>query len=203
MSTGEIVPVEVAVKRNSKSITIRPKFSPKRKISVSKPWHTSDGKVKSFLETKRAWLEKNFAENKIVDLQIGDKITILDNEYTIAHPSRARLARTAQQKFLAYAKKRIAEYSAAIGKKPAKLTIRDTSSRWGSCSEDGNLCFSFRLAFAPEPVARYIIAHEMAHMLHFDHSPKFWAEVARIYGPGWQRQRDWLTKNGQTLYKYL
>ncbi|MCL2629645.1 MAG: M48 family metallopeptidase [Alphaproteobacteria bacterium] len=203
MPNGEEIPIEITVRRGSKNIVIRPKFSPARRISVSKPWHASNSSVMEFLERKRSWLENAFAKNEKQEIAVGGKVMILDEEHIVQHPSRARLERFVKQKFLEYAKRRVAEYGGAIEKKPSRITVRDTSSRWGSCSAAGALSFSFRLAFAPEYVARYVIAHEMAHLLHFDHSPRFWADVGRIYGPGWQRAKDWLTKNGQTLHKYL
>ncbi|MDR0319513.1 MAG: M48 family metallopeptidase [Rickettsiales bacterium] len=203
MSTGEAIPIEIITRKNTRSITIRPKFSPKRKIAVSRPWHTTDATIKKFLESKMPWIEKNFAKNPHAVLCAGDKVKILGKEVVMEHATRGRQARAIQKIFEAYAKKQVAKYSVEIGKKACKITIRDTSSRWGSCSVDGSLSFSFRLAFAPESVARYIIAHEMAHLLYFDHSPKFWACVGKIYGSGWKRQKDWLAKNGQSLYKYL
>ena len=60
-----------------------------------------------------------------------------------------------------------------------KVFIKNLKSRWGSCSERGNLNFNYRILFLPLPVADYIIAHELCHLREFNHSPKFWALVAQ------------------------
>jgi predicted metal-dependent hydrolase len=86
---------------------------------------------------------------------------------------------------------------------PARIAIRDTSSRWGSRSSTGSISFSWRLALAPYEVMRYVIMHELAHIKHMDHSPHFWATVAQLYGPGVGRAKLWLSKNGQSLHRYF
>lgn len=86
-----------------------------------------------------------------------------------------------------------------VGARPlAAVTLRDTRSRWGSCTAAGRLMFSWRLAMAPPEVLDYVAAHEVAHLLHLDHSPAFWDRVALLH-PGWQARRDWLRRNGQEL----
>jgi len=86
---------------------------------------------------------------------------------------------------------------------PRHITLRDTQSRWGSCSTTGNMSFSWRLAFAPYDVMRYVVMHELAHTKHMDHSPEFWTTVGKLYGFGVERAKRWLSKNGQTLHKYF
>ncbi|MBK4215420.1 M48 family metallopeptidase [Paracoccus caeni] len=78
------------------------------------------------------------------------------------------------------------------------LVLRDTRSRWGSCSHDGRLMFSWRLAMAPPEVLDYVAAHEVAHLAQMDHSPRFWATVGRLM-PEYERHRGWLRKNGSDL----
>lgn len=194
------IPVEITTKRNLKNIVIRPKITPRRMIAISKPWHASEARALEFLESKRAWLERFFAKSGPAEIRVGDKVMICGEEYEIVHESRARLERVARSRFSIFAKRQISEYAVAIGVRPAKITIKDTTSRWGSCSATGGLALSYRLAFAPVEIAKYVIAHEMAHLTHFDHSPAFWAQVGAIYGPGWKRAKDWLAKKGATLY---
>ena len=64
-----------------------------------------------------------------------------------------------------------------LGRKPARISMRDTRSRWGSCSREGNLNFSWRLVMAPENVLNYVVAHEVAHLRELNHSDRFWALV--------------------------
>ena len=103
--------------------------------------------------------------------------------------------------FLARAKAIIKEVPKEF--RPTKITVRDTSSRWGSCSTSGTISLSWRLAFAPPEIMRYVIIHELAHIKHMDHSPAFWAQVSKLYGEGVGRAKLWLSKNGADLYKYF
>lgn len=89
-------------------------------------------------------------------------------------------------------------YAAALGRDHRAITLRDTRSRWGSCTSDGRLMFSWRLAMAPPMVLDYVAAHEVAHLRHMDHSPRFWAAVAGLM-PDYARHRDWLRRHGSGL----
>jgi predicted metal-dependent hydrolase len=84
----------------------------------------------------------------------------------------------------AEAKRRLAALvsvkAAAVGRLPRRLTVKDTSSRWGSCSSDGSLAFSWRLVMTPEFVQDYVAAHEVAHLRHMNHGPGFWALVEEL-----------------------
>lgn len=92
-------------------------------------------------------------------------------------------------------------FAARIGVRTGNISLRDTISRWGSCSSSGNLSFSWRLVFAPYEVLEYIVAHEVAHIREHNHSPAFWRVVAQIC-PEYATYRDWLRKNGRLLYLY-
>lgn len=89
-------------------------------------------------------------------------------------------------------------HAAALGRPYRAIVLRDTRSRWGSCTSDGRLMFSWRLAMAPPAVLDYVAAHEVAHLRHMDHSPRFWAAVAGLM-PGYARHRDWLRRHGSDL----
>ncbi|MDO5604773.1 MAG: SprT family zinc-dependent metalloprotease [Paracoccus sp. (in: a-proteobacteria)] len=89
-------------------------------------------------------------------------------------------------------------HAARLGRRPAALSLRDTRSRWGSCTHDGRLMFSWRLAMAPYEVLDYVAAHEVAHLAHMDHSPRFWAEVEALM-PDHGRCRIWLRRHGAAL----
>lgn len=96
---------------------------------------------------------------------------------------------------------RALEYAARLGVKPGRVTVRDTKSRWGSCSQSGSLSFSWRLILAPEFVRDYVVAHEVAHLKEINHSPRFWGQV-KILSPHMVRARQWLRDNGRTLLRY-
>ena len=88
-----------------------------------------------------------------------------------------------------------------IGKTVAKITLRDTSSRWGSCSRGGNLSFSWRIVFAPREVLDYLVAHEVAHLKHPHHRSSFWQTVEQLC-PQYKTHRAWLKTHGAGLYAY-
>ncbi len=90
-------------------------------------------------------------------------------------------------------------YAAKIGRSYGKITLRDTRSRWGSCTSKGDLMYSWRLAMAPPKVLDYVAAHEVAHLLEMNHSPRYWANVAEIC-PDYAIHRAWLRRNGAGLH---
>jgi predicted metal-dependent hydrolase len=92
-------------------------------------------------------------------------------------------------------------YAAMVGCPFTRLTLRDPRSRWGSCTADGALMYSWRLVMAPPDVLDYVAAHEVAHLVEMNHSPAFWGVVARLR-PDWQTQRDWLRGQGGALQSY-
>jgi predicted metal-dependent hydrolase len=90
--------------------------------------------------------------------------------------------------------------AAASGLQPRRLVIKDTSSRWGSCSSDGVVMFSWRLVMAPPEIQHYVVAHELAHLRHLDHGPDFWAQVA-LLTPHQARAEAWLRLHGPALLR--
>jgi predicted metal-dependent hydrolase len=84
--------------------------------------------------------------------------------------------------------------------RPRRVTVRDTSSRWGSCSATGTISLSWRLSFAPPEIMRYVIIHECCHLREMNHSRSFWTLVAAHF-PDYKSARAWLRKNGQTLFE--
>lgn len=94
-----------------------------------------------------------------------------------------------------------ARHAAALGRPPAPLRLKDTRSRWGSCTARGILMLSWRLVMAPPGVLSYVAAHEVAHLERMDHSPEFWAVVARL-DPAWHPRRAWLRRHGPSLMRW-
>ncbi|MFZ5711122.1 MAG: M48 family metallopeptidase [Pseudomonadota bacterium] len=92
-------------------------------------------------------------------------------------------------------------HAASLGRTFRGITLRDTRSRWGSCAPDGSLMFSWRLVMAPPPVLDYVAAHEVAHLAELNHSPAFWAVVARLF-PDHARARAWLRSDGSRLHAF-
>jgi predicted metal-dependent hydrolase len=88
-----------------------------------------------------------------------------------------------------------------LGVKVKRVSIRDQASRWGSCSTTGVLSYSWRLILAPAFVLEYLAAHEVAHLVEMNHSPKFWHVVERLC-PHIARAKTWLDANGASLHRY-
>lgn len=91
--------------------------------------------------------------------------------------------------------------AARIGKSIRRISVRDTRSRWGSCSPDGNLSYSWRLVFAPLSVIDYLVAHETAHLKYLDHSHKFW-ELCKFLSNDYASGKKWIRDNGHILHCY-
>ena len=92
-------------------------------------------------------------------------------------------------------------YAQMLGVSIRSVSLRDTASRWGSCSQSGSLSFSWRLVLAPPFVLDYLAAHEVAHRVELNHSKHFWRAVERIF-PEWRRAEAWLRAHGNSLYRY-
>ena len=89
----------------------------------------------------------------------------------------------------------------ALGVTFCAISLRDTRSRWGSCTSDGRLMYSWRLIMAPDEVLDYVVAHEVSHLVHLNHSKEFWSTVESIC-PDFQIHRRWLKDEGPTLMRY-
>ncbi|HRI13574.1 MAG TPA: SprT family zinc-dependent metalloprotease [Verrucomicrobiota bacterium] len=97
-------------------------------------------------------------------------------------------------------KARAQELAAANGltSKVRGISIRNQSTRWGSCSPRGLICLNWRLIQLPPSVSDYVILHELAHLQHLNHSPRFWAEVARLC-PSYADAEAWLKRSGRSV----
>lgn len=226
LSDGEQVPVVIETRRGMRNVTLRPKTTPHFEIHISKPWTTSDSFVLKFLESKRKWIEKIFSTApKKEHLKPGDSIEFLNHTVSLIHNPKfksdnyldneqtilcigggvdmfeRRVRDFIKNEFLKSVKQIIKTTPREFW--PNRISLRDTTSRWGSCSSNKNISFSWRLAFAPYEVMRYVIMHELAHTKHMDHSPEFWATVTQLYGFGVEKAKRWLSHNGGNLHKYF
>lgn len=114
-------------------------------------------------------------------------------------PRRVRdwLHKTAHTEIVA----RVQPMAAAVERRISGVVVRDQRSRWGSCTADGRLAFSWRLVLAPAPVLTYVVAHEVAHLVELNHSPAFWRVVRKLM-PDMAAPRHWLKLNGAGLHRY-
>lgn len=228
LSSGERIPVVITTRRGVRNITLRPKTRPIREIHISKPWLTPTSAALKFLEQKKNWCERIFANAPQKEsLQPGDEIEFLGYKVRLLHDAtrransfnvnadgtailivgggvdmfERRVRDFIKSQFLIVVKQMIHSVSREFW--PKRIAVRDTTSRWGSCSTSGTMSFSWRLAFAPLDVMRYVVMHELAHQKHMDHSPEFWRQVSELYGFGVERAKRWLNLHGAELHKYF
>lgn len=116
---------------------------------------------------------------------------------------RQTLGRRALRYLKAQAKQDLAgsaaRHAQTLGVGIGRVSVKDTRSRWGSCTAKGDLAFSWRLIMAPSHVLDYVAAHECAHRLEMNHSAAFWAHVERCR-PDWRKSRNWLRTHGGSLH---
>ncbi len=192
------------------------------RVTLTCPNGVSEREALDFARTKADWLRQTLAGH-VAPVQIapGAELPVLGQaRQVVAGTGRAvrltedalhvpgpveRMGARAQGFLKEAARDRLSaacdRYAATLGRSYARLTLRDTRSRWGSCTSDGGLMFSWRLILAPAPVLDYVAAHEVAHLAEMNHSPAFWAVVQRLYGP-YQAPRRWLRQNGHELHRY-
>lgn len=96
---------------------------------------------------------------------------------------------------------RVTWHAANLDLKPKRISIRDQSSRWGSCSTTGVLSFSWRLILAPPSILDYLAAHEVAHLAEMNHGPRFWRLVEKTM-PDLEQAKYWLKQQGNNLHRY-
>lgn len=94
----------------------------------------------------------------------------------------------------------VTRHAGSLGVSAGAIALRDTRSRWGSCTAAGRLMFSFRLVMAPPEVLNYVAVHEVAHLREMNHSAAFWALVERL-DPRWRASRAWLKREGPALHR--
>ncbi len=196
-----------------------------RRIVLTAPSRMARGTAVGFAETQAGWiaarLQRLPARRPFVD---GAEIPLFGAPHRLRHRPDARgtvwregseihvagrpehLARRVKDWLVGELKRELVPMvhaKAARTERPVKrISVRDTRSRWGSCGPDASLSFSWRLVFAPPDVLDYLAAHETAHLVHLNHSPRFWA-LARVLCDGpIEGPQAWLRKNGETLLQY-
>jgi predicted metal-dependent hydrolase len=140
-------------------------------------------------ERGTVWTEVRDSGEKILCVAGGDEHVDRRVHDYLKREARRDLQKSAQA------------YAQALGVRVKRLSIRDQSSRWGSCTSHGSLSFSWRLILAPPFVLDYLAAHEVAHLVEMNHSPRFWRVVARVC-PSVERAKRWLDTYGNDLHRY-
>ena len=134
------------------------------------------------------------------------RAALRDDQLQVTAPDRAAavaaIDRWYRREARAWLEVAVAEEAPLLGVRPARIAVRDTTSRFGSCSTSGTVSFSWRLVIAPAAVLDYVVVHELCHLLEANHGRGFWqlVEAAR---PGFREQRDWLHEHGRELLAYV
>ena len=218
---GYPLPVEIKRHARARHISLR-LHSTKGRIVITLPLRGSIRASLQFLDAKKEWvlaqIDKLAPTNVLAD---GCIITVLGNPIRVIHAPGKRgmawikedklyvtgdaefLTRRVRDFLKSHAKKILSEMarSAAlkIDKSILRIDIRDMHSRWGSCASDGRLCFSWRLILAPKEVCEYVVAHEVAHLAHLNHSAAFWKVVDSLHEDK-EAAQNWLKKHGRDLF---
>ena len=142
-----------------------------------------------------------FAHEKLIQRRIERLASVYDDALP-ADPLRTEEINALRQKAKAVFPERVAHFCALFGVSAEKITVRHQRTRFGSCSAKGNLSLNCLLLLCPLDVIDYVVAHEVCHRKHFDHSPAFWAELGRVL-PCYKESKRWLRENGAALIARL
>jgi len=222
--TGVDAPVSIRVSPRARRVGLRID-SAERKVELVLPPGVPVKTGLRFLAAKRGWVAARldalpqrvpFVEGAIVPVlgvphRIGREtdpaappVRIIDGEIRVrgdpaylARRVRDHLAVTAREEIDPRARR----LAARVGRDVERVNVRDTKSRWGSCSGQGNLSFCWRLIFVPEPVLDYVVAHEVAHLVEMNHGPRFWRLVENLT-PDSAWPRVWLKRHRARLLSY-
>lgn len=188
-------------------------------VTLTLPRWAPEAEALAFAQTQTDWLRAALARSVAARrAELGAMLPFLGQDHqVVAGPVRApriepgvivvppepdRVGARLEAFFKVAARQRLQaateRYACALGRPFSRLTLRDTRSRWGSCTSDGSLMYNWRLIMAPEGVLDYVAAHEVAHLAQMNHSPAFWAVVERLR-PGHGADRAWLKRHGSAL----
>jgi predicted metal-dependent hydrolase len=221
---GQTIPI--TLKWNARAKRLILKLDPKGNgVIVTLPEGVSQRQGLRMVEKNRVWIANQLAKQPTpVPFQDGADLMFKGEMYRLNHLPDARGTVWCEEDqktiFIAgradFFERRLSDWlkkqaketitpqahtlAARIGKTPRRISVRDTVSRWGSCSAQGNLSFNWRLILAPPHILTYVVAHEVAHLRHMDHSPAFWATVEEL-GVNAREGRHWLKKNGTFLQR--
>lgn len=222
---GRAVPL--TIRRNSRATRITLRIEPGgRALKMTVPPGLRERDVEDFLERHSGWLRARLARQKAgARIEDGGEILLRGVSHRIVHTGQLRgltqsidseighiLSVSGSEEHLPrrvadFLKKEarrdldglVARYSKRVGKPVKSMSLKDTRSRWGSCSWDGKLSFSWRIVMAPPTVIDYLAAHEVAHLREMNHGPAFWALCEELC-PHMDQAKAWLKRHGSSLH---
>lgn len=152
-------------------------------VLVRAPMKTAAARIRAFVAEHADWIETQ-----------RRKLAAAPQAEALSEKELASLRRSAKQ----WIPRRAAHFAPLVGVDFGDITIRCQKTKWGSCSSKGNLNFNLLLMLAPPEVLDYVVVHELCHRLEMNHSPRFWANVARVL-PDYAQRRKWLKDHGGAL----
>jgi predicted metal-dependent hydrolase len=176
--------VEVQVRESTRARLVRAVYRPGQPAELVVPAGLGERAIDRALRAHAPWLGRQLAQEQRPALDLP-AVTEADGR----REARRRVGETA------------ADVAPRLGVAYRGIAIRDTRSRWGSCSPRGTLSFSWRLALAPRAVLDYVVVHELCHLVHLDHSSRFWSLLARAR-PTYRDEEAWLDAHGWELLAY-
>jgi len=218
------VPIEIRPMRSARRLRLR--FDDVRGIlKLTCPARTSRRAALSWALDQRDWIEAQLARSQPPEpfspgatIPLGDgnvqliwakeesRVPRLElGELRCGGPETGferRIATYLKQQAVDIMSREVAEYASAAGAAVRSMTVGDAGTRWGSCSSDGRIRLSWRLILAPSQVRRYVVAHEVAHLIHLNHGPAFKALEARLFGPGLAEAKACLRRIGPRLRRF-
>lgn len=213
-------PIEVELRRSTRAKRLSLRVSRlDGRVTLTMPQRGSEHAALGFLSEREDWLRGHVsAVAPVQPVVIGGTVLIAGTEVPIEegagaravlrdgvlHAPKTATARRIEAYLKLLARDRLAaasdHYATAVGRRYARLSLRDTRSRWGSCSSKGVLMYSWRLIMAPPAVLDYVAAHECAHLVEMNHSQAFWNVVAQLM-PDYDTHRRWLKAHGDLLHR--
>ena len=158
-------------------------------LLIRAPLRAADEDIYAFVQKHRRWIETHLQKQAERKRQL-DGVT----------PLRPEELRELAERAKTVIPLRVQYYAAQLGVTYGRITIRCQRTRWGSCSASGNLNFNVLLMLAPPEVLDSVVVHELCHRLEMNHSPRFYAEVLRVF-PEYRKWHGWLKENGKVLMK--
>ncbi len=216
-------PIEVLLRRSARARSLSLRVSRlDGRVTLTMPNHVADRTGMDFLRSREDWVRHQLTGVPVEEaVGLGSVIPVEGRAVTLTPMARTRpridadrlllpdqpeVAGIKAKAFLrTLARDRLAaasdRYASELGLGYGRITLRDTRSRWGSCTARGDLMYNWRLVMAPTEVLNYVAAHEVAHLAEMNHSRAFWRVVERLF-PHHRKCRDWLKDEGATLHRY-
>ncbi len=160
------------------------------RVIVRAPLRASRRSIEQFVREHETWIAGKLARSAAAAAAQGTEKLSPNEVQALAAKARQVIP------------ERAAEFAARLGVDYGRITIRAQRTRWGSCSAKGNLSFNCLLMLTPPEVLDSVVAHEVCHRKEMNHSPRFYAEVYRVF-PDYDRCRRWLRDNGGALLNRL